>query len=380
MASLSPATDVVPDVETGSPVETAFSYPTLRGEPDDVHEETVATLLSRAAPGSTVHLSTFTFTRTNLARTCIEAAERGVDLNILIDEHFAHTAATRLLLDELDDSVSITVDGAIGDNINHNKFLLLDTLRNGETEVVWQSSANFTNSQRHLHNTSIVFRGDADLYDAYRSYWNDMMTGETNYHYNRTVETDTATVFFSPRSDFDPLLTALENVSPSSDAAIRFMYFIWDTGRLEVIDRIAELVDGGCSVGVILNQGASNVADHLRNAGAEVLEYPSYTPRKGLTPDRSPNVHSKNMLIDADFDVDGDAERRKLVYTGSQNLSGFGLTNNDETLLRIEDDDVYCRFLRDWNRVRSQGLVKSGMRDGVTRYRRAARYQGSTRC
>ncbi|MFC4542423.1 phosphatidylserine/phosphatidylglycerophosphate/cardiolipin synthase family protein [Halosolutus amylolyticus] len=335
-------------------IEPIFSYPSPLGRPDDVHERTILDLLHRAVPGTAVHLSLYAFTRTNVARACLAAADRGVDVNVLVDDHLAEADAVQRLRGRSNDRVSITADGGIGVSRNHNKFLLVEELNNGESNVVWQSSSNLTNTQRFLHNTSVVFRGAGDLYDVYREYWNELAAGDSDPHYNRTAETDSATVYFSPRSDFDTHLAALENVVPSRDATIRFMYSIWNEKRPAIVDRIAELVDAGCTVEVILNGEKSDIGQRLRRAGADVLEYPTTTVGR-VTPWQSPNVHSKTMLVDADVDVDGETRRRRLVYTGSQNLSRNGLLANDETLLRIEDDDVYAQFVRDWKRVHEQG-------------------------
>lgn len=200
-----------------------------------------------------------------------------------------------------------------------------------------------------------MFRGDAALYDAYRTYWEDLARQEADRHYNRIERTDSATVYFSPRSDFDTHLKALENVVPPPDATILFAYSIWTTKRSAVVDRLEELVDQGCTAEVILEEGEGNVASKLREAGAAVIEYPREPLIARLLPVQTPNVHSKNMLIDAEFDEGGETVRRRRVYTGSQNLSGAGLVDNDDVLLRIEDDAVFDRFARDWERVYEQG-------------------------
>ncbi|MDQ2052792.1 phospholipase D-like domain-containing protein [Natronolimnohabitans sp. A-GB9] len=336
--------------------EPIFSYPRV-GAPDDVHERVVRDLLRRAVPGTEVHLTTYTLTRTPVARACLAAVDRGVDLYLLIDDHSADAAATQLLCEQLGDRVSITVDGAIGNNNNHNKFLLVEELATGESNVVWQSTSNFTNKQLYRHNTSVVFREDDPLYESYRDYWNELAAGNTDLEYNRTEETDSATVSFSPRSDVDTHLDALRDIVPGPDTTIRFMNSIWTRNRLAVVDRLAELIAQGATVEVILNEPESTVGPALRAADATVLEYPDVSLPGDTVPGVPPNVHSKNMLIDADFDVgNGTTERKRLVCTGSQNLSGPGLSDNDDTFLQIEDEDIYCAFLADWKRVHEQGV------------------------
>lgn len=336
-------------------IEPVFNYPALNGTPDDTHEDTVTELLARAVPGSEVRSSIFTLTRMNVAKAFVDAANRGVDVGVLIDESSAEAEATRYLRDQLPDAVAITAGGAIGDNNNHNKFLLLEELENGDRNVVWQSSANFTNTQRHLHNTAVIIRGDVGLYEAYRRYWTDMNAGKRDLNYNRTEECDTATVYFSPRSDFDTHLKALENVTCTENGIVRFLYPIWTEFRSEIVDRLEELVEEGCTVEAIIDEDASTVGPLLERAGVDVLEYPRYTHGEGSNPDQITNVHSKTMLIESDFTVGDETERRRLVYTGSQNLSGPGLANNEEVLLEIENDSVYHQFVNDWKRVHDQG-------------------------
>lgn len=79
----------------------------------------------------------------------------------------------------------------------------------------------------------------------------------------------------------------------------------------------------------------------LEEAGAEVVQ------KRGVF-----RVHSKTMLIDSEFDTgDGGTERRREVWTGTQNLSRPGIRRNDEVLLRIVDEDIYNTFMLDWERV-----------------------------
>ncbi|MFC4247783.1 phosphatidylserine/phosphatidylglycerophosphate/cardiolipin synthase family protein [Natribaculum luteum] len=332
--------------QAGSPpaVQPIFSYPTADRSPDDRHETVVTRLLERAAPESSVYCSLFTLTRDKISGAFVAAADRGVDVNILIDEQSMHRSATRLLLDELPDRAAVVTDGGVGDRHNHNKFLLLEELDTGDENVVWQSSSNMTSSQLYNHNASVVVRNDRPLYEAYRDYWADLADGSQNLAYNRTEHGDSASVYFSPRDDFDTHIAALEDVVPSWKTRIHFMQSIWTSSReaeSELIDRLAELVEAGSEVRVVVQKG-DEVVDRLREAGVDVVAYPS----------GDVGVHSKYMLVESDFETEsGDTERRREVWTGSQNLSRPGLRRNDEALLRFVDDYVYNEFLDDWERI-----------------------------
>lgn len=341
-------------------IEPVFSYPTSSGLPDHRHEDVVKQLLREAVPGTSVYFTIFTFTRDTMAEAFETADKRGVDLNLLIDERGRQSSATSRVLAELPDSTSVVYGGGVGDRHNHNKFLLLEELYNGDEHVVWQSSSNFTDPQRHNHNTSVVIANDKPLYEAYRSYWEDLADEEfQDLSYNRTEHGETATVYFSPRDDIDTHVQALADIVPSEDATIHFMFSIWTTSREAesglIEEQLARLVEGGCDVKVVMQQ-RDEISEALTAAGVDVVEYP----------DVESDVHSKNMLIDADFETDDGIERRREVWTGSQNLSRPGLRRNDETVLRIVDEYVYQQFRHDWERVYRQAKRASGDEGATT--------------
>lgn len=335
------------DLARSPSIRPIFSYPTPDGSADDRHERVVLDLLERAVQGATVHCSLFTLTRERIARAFVAAAERGVDVNVLLDERGIERAASQHVLDELPDRVAVVEDGGVGDRHNHNKFLTVEELDSGDQHVVWQSSSNMTAAQIHKHNASVIVRNDQPLYEAYQSYWGDLADESQNMSYNRTEEGESATVYFSPRDDFDTHIRALENVVPTYETEIHFMQSIWTASRESesgLIDRLAELIEEGADVHVIVQDG-DEVLGSLRDAGADVIPYPS----------GDVGVHSKYMLVESDFDTgDGTTERRREVWTGSQNLSRPGLRRNDETLLRFVDNYVYDEFLDDWERVHRQ--------------------------
>jgi len=345
-------------------VRTIFSYPTLDGSSDRRHEASFERLLSRAVPGSEVYFSIYIFTRNNIAEALVNAADRGVDLNLIIDARSEYRDATGILRDGLpDDSLTIVSNGGIGNRINHNKFLALEELDTGDRNVVWQSSSNFTGNQIYYHNSTIVVRNDPALFDNYRSYWADLADESVaGLDYNRTETTDTATIHFSPRNDYDPYIRALQNVVPTWRTKIHFVQSIWTDSRERetrlIQDRLTELAEEGAEVRVIMQERDNSIPGLLEEAGVEVVQYPD---------DAATQVHSKNMLIESAFRTEnGETEERREVWAGTQNLSRPGLRRNDEVIWRIVDDYVYYDFLHDWERIYNQAQRALGERDSVS--------------
>ena len=378
VAPLATATDASATQDGGAAeasVETHFSHPTWSGLPDDAHEEIVSELLQGAVPGTSVHFAIYTFTRDNMAQDFIDAADRGVDVNLLIDEWFAENDVTQRLLDELPDDVKIVHDGGVGDNNMHNKFLTVEELDNGDRDVVWQSSSNLTNSQRWQHNSSVVIRNDPAMHDTYVDYWHDLDDEDfTDLSYNRTEESETASVYFSPRDDFDTHVRALEDVVCTDDSIIHFNHAAFTDAREASSDLInvhlRGLVDDGCEVRAVINaHGIGNaVGDLLEDAGVDVLDYPEYDPDRDNPGRPEPQplyVHSKDMLIASEFATgDGGTEWREEVWTGAQNLTSPGLFRNDEALLRIVDDDVYQQFRQNWERIHRSATLGHRLAEG----------------
>lgn len=355
----------------GYEIETIFdfrlSHPVGRTRKDRTHEERFRDLLEGAVPGSAVHASLshgIDGSREDLPEVFINAVDRGVDVNLVVDEHGEDTVGIQELLDTIPESVQIVYGGGVGDYLNHNKFLACEELENGEQDVVWQSSHNFTEAQLYMHDSTVVIKNSSELYDVYRSYWQNLADDEfQDMEYNRTEETNPATVYFSPRSDFDTHVKAVEDVVPSESTKIHIVMSQWTASRERtythyeplvenfIRNELADLISQGATVRVILREDTASdfVVGHLEDAGAEVALFPSHVR------DGPAGPHSKTMLIDADFETeDGDLERRREVWTGTQNLGARALVRNDEVLLHIDDKKVYSDFLRNWRHIRNQ--------------------------
>ena len=74
----------------------------------------------------------------------------------------------------------------------------------------------------------------------------------------------------------------------------------------------------------------------------------------GINPTVFPQLHSKYMLIDAEWR----GARQKIVLTGSHNYTGPALTSNDETLLVIANPLIFDAFWDNWNTLREHPLTE----------------------
>ncbi|MFW5967926.1 MAG: phospholipase D-like domain-containing protein, partial [Persicimonas sp.] len=333
--------------------ETVFNVPGADGTADEAIEDEIIQLLEATPNGASVRAAYYLFSRTRIADAFVDAYDRGVDVEIVLgntnvrDNCEDWNAVTRLK-DGLGAN-RVTVcreceDGGacIGSRIQHNKFITFSELDDGSSDVVAQSSANLTNPQRKKYNDLVVIRDDSGLYDGYVDYWNDLKAQQRDDAYYHRVNGDTNTrAYFYPRESGDTILSVLDNVECHSNARIRLAMSIFTNTRVAVAEELADKQRDGCQVEVLLNESAgSDVVSELQDANATVHLHPTGGDVR---------IHAKYLLVEAPY---YNGNFRRLVWTGSHNYSGPALRRNDETLLRIEDRDVYDEYLDNWRLIR----------------------------
>jgi hypothetical protein len=199
----------------------------------------------------------------------------------------------------------------------------------------------------------VIDRDDPQLYTGYVAYWEQMKKhapdADPDLDFYTTVDGDHTIAYFFPRETGDTIVSVLDHVKCTSASTLRIAMAFWDDGRIAIANKLGDLEDHGCDVRVLMRhagpQDSQTVIDTLRKHHIPV----------GLYPDQhDANIHSKYMAIDSKYDTGGTYEHRQLVFTGSHNYLGSSLRKNDETLLRVDDPDVFAAFMDNWKTIRKQ--------------------------
>jgi len=331
--------------------EAVFSRRPADNARDTTIEDRIVALVEAARPGSRIRVALYSFTRNGPADALNRAAARGVDVRVVLDGG----------ADGLGSEVSSLRSGlgashvhlcdapgtsCVGSGIMHHKTFLFSELTDGTTNVVVQASHNLTTTQLRMHNNAVIIRGDAALFAAYERTWDDLWADVENADYYRIDDGDgnTRAYFFPRGSGGDTAVSVLNNVTCDATARIRVAMAFFTNARREVAQALATRAREGCDVRVVAGDASipigSSVRSNLTAGGVELTPYPT---RSGW------GLHSKYMLIDAPYA--GSSAHRHLVFTGSHNWTGPALRENDETMLRVEDDAVFASFLADWSHV-----------------------------
>lgn len=343
-------------------IEVTFNRPGLGiNEPSTRLEDRLIELISQAVPGSQIGMSIYTFRRETVARALLEARQRGVRVQVVVDNKSRNSPALTLLTRGDDDlpplggcggrCLKICWLGCHGLHINHNKFALFSELEDGSRWVVAQSSANLTQGQLRHYNDLVVIKNDRRMYQSFASYFADLLRPLWKPSYSRRAKgSSPIEAYFFPRPfGSDPVLGILRDVECDADSVIRVAHSRFESQRGKVAKRLRKLAERGCDVHVIARSEpgrrspASSVVSELESM-ITVLPY------KGDDLEARRNaIHTKLILIKAPFQ--GSDELRHFVLTGSHNLSVTSLKLNDEVLLRIESEALFDSYESFWDSI-----------------------------
>ena len=357
----------LPDADLPDVVEPPGAEPTMEalftrpqaGQPDTTLEDLFIELLEDTPAGAEVRGAFFSFSLDSVAQALSETKERGVDVQIVLGntnragsgQEFGSVGTLR---DGLGDDLTICSEGSmqgacLGSNIQHNKFLLISELDNGDEHVVVQSSGNVTRAQQSQYDNLVIFTGDQAVYEAYEAYFHDLQADERDPDYHRVAQGETATtIYFSPYSAGDPVEDDLRQVECEEGDEIYLAMAFFTDARVEVAQLLSELDQDGCDVNVLLrwsdiNSPGQFVWNVVRSGEIDVGYFPE---------DEAIQLHHK-YLVYRTHRSDGEGQL-PVVWTGSHNFTHSALVHNDEVLLRIEDDELFQAFREDWVLMRDR--------------------------
>ncbi len=351
---------------------TVFNDPAGTATEQDRIRDYVLGLINDTAAGAEIRVSMYGFTDNSVSAALVNAAKRGVAVKVIVDNYTLGldgteypTLETGLGTDRSAASWVLAcpanraciadrvLSGSTG-GIDHNKFFLFSQV-DGASNVVVQTSANMTTTQRQdLFNNAVTLT-DAGIYTSYKTYFGDLetygakSTGLTDY-YTTTTSGPYKTYFF-PRHEksgttfntdpsTDTIKLILDNVSCTGGTQIRVAMYAFT--RTQVAQKLVDLQAAGCTVTLAFD-GHSD-PDGTPHLPPSVESIVSGKLAQRVECDDGPTgigVHSKYLLIQGTYD--GTANR-KIVFTGSHNYTYGALRANDETLLKVDDAAVYDQY------------------------------------
>ncbi|MFC5284416.1 phospholipase D-like domain-containing protein [Pedobacter alpinus] len=304
-------------------------------------------MIDATPKNASINLAIYGFSHQGIIEALKRASIRGVKLYLLIDYSLTETQdenrptviAIRSFLNS--DSEVLTVkNDATASSIQHCKFVLFSELntQNGLVkDVVFSTSHNFNIADSKKIQDAIVLNQPA-LYQAFLTYFNEVKSraasGMKNYSYQQFIDEKNGleAQFYPKRKNGvalgdDSVIELLDGITEPSTATVRVGMSDWTVSRLNVVNKLQDLANKGAKVEVIAKSkadaGILAGLENLRKSGAFVKVYNiSQT-----------NIHSKFFMIEGKWK----GVQAKVLATGSHNLTGNALRNNNEVLLILKN-------------------------------------------
>jgi phosphatidylserine/phosphatidylglycerophosphate/cardiolipin synthase-like enzyme len=279
----------------------------------------------------TIHIASFEFNLTPIAKALIAAHERGVEVQWVTDDEYGLDAdedeghGQFAMMEEA--GIEIVDDGRGA--LMHNKFWIFDG------HVVWTGSTNFTKNGNFRNNNNVIILESRRIGEMYEREFAEMFVdGEFGPRSPSTVELQSTSVNGSPVEVLfaaeDEVISRLIPLIGSANKNIRFMAFAFTHDELgaAVLDR----ANAGVDVMGIFEKRASET---------EYSELPNfYCNGLGVRQDGNPGTfHHKVFIVDDE-----------IVITGSLNFSYNADDSNDENVVIIRNTELAAQYLQEFDR------------------------------
>ncbi|WP_069658682.1 phospholipase D-like domain-containing protein [Arcticibacter eurypsychrophilus] len=320
-------------------------------------------MINASPAHSSIYLSIFGFDHSGVIASLKKASKRGVDLHLLVDNSIDETrlqnAKTISTIKGFltDGSELVIVDNdCTASAINHNKFVLfssLNTLEGLKHQVIFQTSHNFTiDDSKKIQDAVVV--SDSGIYEAYFNYWQDIskkaVSGMTNFYYREYQNelTGISAYYFPKRRNGvsygdDTIIEILNGISKPSGAIIKVGMSDWTSSRLNIVNKLGDLLNAGAHIEVIAKNKADieilNGLEGLRKKGAYIKIYNIVNSNQ-----QKVNIHAKFLMIKGEWK----GKQCTVLATGSHNYTQNALRNNNETLLLFKNNTVLYNAYTIW--------------------------------
>ncbi|WP_326582822.1 phospholipase D-like domain-containing protein [Streptomyces sp. NBC_00481] len=342
-------------------------------------------LTAAALPGSTIKVAVYHVWEASVVNALVAAEERGVNVQVLLDEssvsdrptNTAHgTLAAALGTDRTKGSYVVTCpvdrsclgDPKYGQSIMHNKFWLFSAVE-GATNVVVQTTSNSTPSAHtKFFNDALLLPNNPTMYDAYADYFDTQVAQDWASWEYRTVSNGLYKAYFFPRAGSsratDSVYSVLNNVQCSyKDTAgvtrrtwVRVAIF--KITRMAIAEKLVALKKAGCDVSIVYAESDSAKSSGGTKGTWEMMHTSGGPTVRCYNDDRDPLnpgqklttpyiIHTKYILVDGQYD----GVRNKISFTGSGNYTGPALRENDESIVKVDDDAVHDMYRTHFNKV-----------------------------
>jgi HKD family nuclease len=253
----------------------------------------------------------------------------------------------------------------------HDKFLLFTELEGIGKYVIVQMTANINLTQYFQFNNMLVLYDNPVLFGHYLEHWRNLKACITKRRMRRRAnpiptndlqaineyDMEDPSIFFYPRSNC-PVAAELKAMIPDAkdiEIYVAMGYFT----RGGMLGLLRKHKEGGAKIKLVLGDELQNykTEEILKNDDFDfhVIKNQDYNSKRSYKvpcweegkfidvpwDNWNGRMHHKYLLIKH--------KNRKITWTGSYNYTYPGLKLNDETVLRLEDENVFDQYKKEFD-------------------------------
>jgi phosphatidylserine/phosphatidylglycerophosphate/cardiolipin synthase-like enzyme len=307
-------------------------------------------LVGRTPPGERIRIVGNSFSLVPVAQDLVAAHDRGVEVQVLLDDVSEEWQAPALLREALGDDPRADSFVRLTDGQVHQKVWSF-TRTGASSDVVLVGSMNLTYYSARQYTDVWSWVGRADVRRLFDRRFEELARTLPDVPPMPPARIGPHRVWFFPgyTQESDPVRAALGSVPPEG-ARIRVAMYAWlDERGIGLAELLAAQDAAGADVEVVLGRSVGErIRDVLAGSGIEVHE--------GVFADGE-DLHHKLALVSHPR---GDGGRRRFVLTGSDNWTTRSL-DRPEVLLRLAPDrGTFARYQRWIDALQERGAREDG--------------------
>jgi hypothetical protein len=320
-------------------IETVFSTPK-----SNIIFNKIVEAIDLAAPRSDIYMAFYKLKDTKVKKALLRAKKRDVLIYLLVDKNETNDDIRKTFGNNI---TPCKEGGCISDEgIMHQKFMLISQMSNGIKNAVFQTSSNLYAKSKKRYQDLIISQNDSMLYDYYKSHFELMKNNVANNIPDLAFSNENSPfkINFLPKDD-KSILEILNRIDSSPSICnihIAMAFF----SKSDIARKLVELTtEKDCKISVIDGNFSEDHQEKIEKILKNNIEDYRIVENHKL--------HTKITLIDAEIE----GELKKIVITGTANYTGPSRTKNDETIVEIDDEIIYSKYLDFWKRIKKK-LIK----------------------
>jgi phosphatidylserine/phosphatidylglycerophosphate/cardiolipin synthase-like enzyme len=346
-----------------------FNNPRGNTEAKDRIIDHIVHTIDATPKDAVIRIAAYSNDRPDVVDALIAAHERGVDVQMVLNDNWTSGATNRLVKvigrDTNRRSFIAICQGSCrgGAGNQHMKFYLFSKAGKAK-DVVMVGSANTTGfGARTQWNDMYTATEQPELRDLYTKIFEqlvrDRKLDDPYVHRTAGVYENEFFPHYDTTEDNDPVMERLNGVrcaatggtGSNGHTVIRIVMYGWGADRgLYLAKKVAELDESGCDIRVLVSAPGRKVVGTLKRGGVLVKSADldlDHNEETGFA-DTGDEVftHQKYMALSGGWR----GGMGYNVWTGSENWSGMGMIN-DEVVIRIPSKGTYTRYVENFDFV-----------------------------